>query len=63
VNRAGTRGCRITLALIVAGVAAGCSSSGEKEIPDYFSARIVPALQVPADLDAPYRSAADFYDV
>jgi len=35
---------------------AGCSSSSEKEIPDYFDARLVPALQLPADLDRPYRA-------
>ncbi len=43
----------VTAALMLV---AGCSSSGEKEIPDYFNARVVPPLQLPADLDSPYRA-------
>ncbi len=37
-------------------VVSGCSGSKEKEIPDYFSAKTIPALKVPSDLDEPFRA-------
>ena len=44
------KGCAL-LVLLVTG--AGCSSGGEKEIPDYFSARTVPPLEIPEGLSKP----------
>ncbi len=35
---------------------AACSSGGEKQIPDYFSARINPPLKIPEGLGEPQRS-------
>jgi len=49
---------RILVPAVVFIVLMGCSASKEKEIPAYFSARTIPPLKVPADLDEPYRTQA-----
>ncbi len=48
----------VVLLLLLFALLIGCSTSKEKEIPAYFSARILPALKVPPDLDKPYRAQA-----
>jgi len=48
----------IILLFISIAVMTGCSSNKEKEIPAYFSAKTVPLLQVPEDLDRPQRASA-----
>ncbi|GEM_PF-6763179 len=54
-----SKGCRevvLLTALVVSTVLAGCSGSGKKGSPAYFSAGTIPPLQVPAGLDRPLRS-------
>ncbi len=49
-------GVREWLLFLAMAILAGCSGSGKKEIPEYFNAQVHPPLQVPADLDRPYRA-------
>ncbi len=53
----GGRGWLLLLLGAVLAVAA-CSGRERKETPEYFNARVLPSLQVPPDLDAPYRAEA-----
>ncbi len=42
--------------VIVVTLLVGCAGGDKKDIPEYFKAQILPPLQVPADLDEPYRT-------